>query len=387
MSVERRGRRNMGQFSDNYERQLDRWTSIESRQYQQRPATRPRTDSHRIRCNACGAVFATEPALHSHNFQVHPISSFYVRVNGRVAGDLSYVEQALTELEVVTVGNAEVRLSVRWSNTETTSEVNVPSASEVDLIRMFGIVDSPGEVRLWATTGSGEHLFRIYVLDPPHLDNELLDEIVYECQLPLMEGHPSNWQRIRDTANRDPDGVEHRYLLGFASYLHGCDLDAASEFDAARLAFESAFRKLGPFPTALARNARAVLEFRMHAMELLYERGPSSVFWQVANFFDVPMRVVTAASRPDNEDGIWMDDFQEGVLEAVKAICGGDLDAAATRVGQLPRDLAKQADNELKFQVLSARLAFMRGDLPMARAAYTLLREDPTYSKEALERL
>lgn len=334
-------------------------------------------------CPSCPSEFSNDDALQRHLFRDHRPNTLFVRVNGQVAPELLFIDEPLTELKVVSLSSADVSISARWADGTELDETIAPRQS-IDLVDRLGVVAFGGELRVSAIASGTTRTYRVYVLQPPEFEHEVLDELVFEAQLPLLDRRTSTWESLRDAATKQETDVESRYLLGFAAYLLACDLESEGDWRNARRHLEGAYNALSPFRSSLARDARAVLEFRMHAMSFLRNRGSNSVFWQAANFFVAPPVLVRASDRPAGQDGIWMDEFQEGLLRAVASFVTSDYAAARDHMSTLPAELASEPGNDRKATVVDARLADAEGRVSRAASLYARLREDPIYGSEAL---
>lgn len=373
----------MGQYADNYERAEENWGAFEAHRWL---PSRPVSQVVRapvFQCAACSAEFGAESALHRHIHAEHPRSSYYVRVNGAIVHDLVFIEEALHRLEVVPVGGRDLQLRVRWSNGVDVSRT-ISFGNALDLATVFGPVTAPGEVRLWVTVDGPERFHRIYVIQPPEIDFSIPDELVLEAQQPLLEGGIARYEPLRDAAEREDDETLRRYLRGFASYLLGCNLELQQRWQPARERFDEAYALLRPFRVALARDVHGVLDFRRHDLNALRRRGKSSVWWQAASFFGTPPAVVRAAVAPA-DGGIWIDDYQTGLLTAVQAECAGQHTAALDTLRRLPTAPDAELGNAQKRHIASARIAAACGDRSLAKTFYLKLRDDRMYATEAAQ--
>lgn len=372
----------MGLIADNNERAEEHWGALEAPRFFAQVAR----EQHRapvFPCVACSAEFGSEAALHSHIYASHPRSFYYLRANGAVVNDFVYLPDALTQLEVVPVGAHEVTVGGRWpSGIDVSRTVSVGNV--FDLVTVYGPVTAPGEVRIWGRVNGRERLHRINVIAPPDVDLSLADELVAEAQLPLLEGLPAGYEHLRDVATREEDEVVQQYLVGFASYLLGCNLELRRDWHSARLRFEEAYARLRPFASPLARDVRGVLDFRRHQMESLRRRSTTSVWHQAASYFQTPPVIVVG--RPIvGAGGIWVDDYQLGLLEAVGQHCSGQPIDALKTVTSLPLANDEEPGNAQKRNLVTARIATALGAGDLARHMYSRLQDDPTYATEALQ--
>jgi hypothetical protein len=322
-----------------------------------------------------------------HLIDHHAAGTFYVRVNDQVIPDLVFLEEPCTDLRVFALGQlpVNVRASGPVGGTMALQIRPGSSAQLADGLGLAGRRPARGRVTLSVSTPTRQRQYDIYIAEPPSLDVTDLDSLVSAAQAPLLVGQPPSWHTLSDAANEGRrDLLARRYLRSFAEYLHGFVCEGEQDFAGARRAFERAFGLLRPFSSAMARDARSVLAFKMNAFGLLRQAGPSSVFWQAANFFDYPMTSRVAGHHWTSSDhGVWLDEFQEGILRAVAHFYVGEYDRADAELRQLPVALMREGNNDLKMTVRAARVAQRLGHEARSLRAYRRLEHEPTFDAEA----
>jgi hypothetical protein len=313
-----------------------------------------------------------------------------VRINQQIAGEIAFVDQPLSGLTLVPLGPGDIEVVASTPAGEQ-SQFAVRSGEVLDLYASLGLDhQTHGMISVAARKGQYRRAYEIHVKDAPIIDFGELDRLVQQAQEPLKNGQPADWRMLRDHGSAPASGpLQRRYLLGFAEYLLACNLEAIElVWPHAQRQYEAAFGMLRIFSSDLARSALAVLAFRMDAFTLLKQNGPQSLFWQPAVFFgdqDQHIRPDSARRRPGA--GIWVDEFQEGLLRGVAAYYRGDLIAADAEARGLPRSLTQDPANRRKMLLLQARVAAALHDKERARRAYDELRDDPTFGREAQEAL
>jgi hypothetical protein len=338
-------------------------------------------------CPSCYRVYSTEQARDLHLIDHHAAGTFYVRANDQVIPDLIFLEEPCTDLRVFALGQVPVTVRANGPANGTIG-LQVPpggSAQFADALGLAGRKPARGRVTLHVSTPMRQRQYDIYIAEPPSLDVTDLDFLVSGAQAPLLVGQAPKWHVLSAAANEGRrDSLARRYLRGFAEYLHGYVCEGEQDFGGARRAFERAFGLLRPFSSTMARDARSVLAFKMNAFGLLRQAGPRSVFWQAANFFDFPMTpTVVGRLRTSSEHGVWLDEFQEGILRAVAHFYVGEYDRVDAELRELPTALMSEGNNDLKMTVMEARVAQRLGQEDRSQRAYRRLEHDPIFDAEA----
>jgi hypothetical protein len=378
----------MGLISDIYEANRERgWDSL-GRIYQPVPITTPfRVPIRRplFPCPACELVFASEAIQSSHLFERHPRDSFFVRVNGAVVSDVVFIDGSLEMIEAVPLGSASVSLQVKTS-TGIDARLLAAPGGRLDLMAAANLrPDFAGVMDLVGQIGTLKRRYEIHVRQVPAFDSAAADELVAEAQRPLLDGHAPNVALVRrEVDSRSSSSLERRYLEGFAEYLLGAGYELAGDWGVARDRYQEAFGRLRVFPSDLAQTAVGVLEFRMLAAQRLLRRGPNSIFWQAGHFLMGPPNLSGApATRTAHQNGIWVDEFQEGLLLGIENYYAGRIGEALDVARSLPLRLLNGPGNRRRLTLLTARANVRLSDVQEARRCYLDLEEDPVFGEEA----
>ena len=373
----------MGRFADIYDQGEDRyWTFV----YEGAVWPSPRPSSPRHDCAFCTRSFGADDALQTHLFNEHKPEGFFLRINGRiVAADEPVIEGFIASLEVIPVGYEAFSCTVLLPGESDPWPFSSERGSSVDITRHLDLRAETGLIEIVGHIRGATSKRLVHVLTAPEADLESLDERVLECQEPLFGNRESHWRQLRDMRQLSP--TEARYAEGFAAYLLACDLEANGDWASAKRPKELAFEYLRSFRTSLARDVIGILAFRMHAFAILADRSAASLFQPAVKFF-----AGTHVARPStrgrkSHPGIWIDDFQDGVLTAVEQAEAGDPGAALIRAESLPAHLLNEPGNSRKRNLLLARLYAASSQHARATGYFRELLNDPYYSSEAAEYL
>jgi hypothetical protein len=372
----------MGIFSDTFEDNRERAYElfpvipVEEIPREARPAPRPRP---LFPCPACFKTFGHRAVLDDHLFAVHSKNSFFVRVNGSVAGEVSFVRE-LESLEVVPLGSEPASIEV---------EVLQPSPSNLTAApgSALGLLSQPmsdGQVRVRVKVGAVARIYDVFVRSVPPLDFGPLDSLVEDAQRPLLLGQQANWEVLTNAAH-SAETLPSRYLRGHAEYLMGVNFEGfEADWRSASRRWEAAYGLLRPFASRRARLCSSIIEFRMDAFDRLLALGPSSRFWLAANFFRSPPRMVVPQEFvPHEPGGVWIDQGQEDLIEAVRHFFEADLAKSSEALRRVPIGSDPEPGVWRKATVLRARLAEKVGDAAQAKAAFEALLGDPVFDAEA----
>ncbi len=370
-------------FEDNRERAWDGipWTGPLPR-FDPSHAAPPRPT---FLCPACGLVLSTEQGLARHLFEQHARDLFFVRLNEVVVPDVYFTRQPIRTLTAITMGTSQLQLTLGTSDGR---HVNGGYASGdiVDVAGTLGLApDFVGTIWISGKVGTYERMYQIHARRLPDFDPTMADQAVVAAQEPLLEGQDPALRTIIRARDLEPlNSLSRRYLDGFGEYLEGVLRERRGDWESARERYEDAFGLLRVFPGALAQSAVAVLEFRMLAGKLLMRRGDASLFWPAGAFLE-SLPTVTAPPRPREQIdvGIWIDDFQEGLLLGIDAYGSGRFDEAVAAVRGLPESMLDGPGNRRRAALIAARSGRASGDQELARRGYRELEDDQTYAEEA----
>ncbi len=336
-------------------------------------------------CPACFAEYTSEDALKSHLFREHAVSRFYVRLDGRVASELELVEHWPSALEIVAFGSDPVTVSVLLPSGQRFQRT-VAGGETLDVLHRFDLGAAPtGELQITGRVTNIARSYSLYFRELPPLEVTSLDDLIATAQEPLLEGDEARWRDVhQESLSPVRSTLERRYLSGFAEYLYGCNLELQQDWRDSGPRFERAFGLLRVFSSDLARVTWAIVAFKMNAFRLLLTYGRSSFFWEAAHFFQSPMqRPAQGTSVRVPGAGIWIDEFQEGVLRAIHAYWRGDFARADSELRSLPTQLAEEPNNNTKQLVLTARISEALGDEARRLWAYRQLLHHPDFGAEA----
>lgn len=341
-----------------------------------------------VSCPACAEAYASKERLQQHLFDRHRGGGFYLRVEGRIVQDVAFLDRVPKRLEFVPLGADEINLTISYSATPRSPiEGNVPAGESLNLLNLIPLTqNSRGVLSITSNVRGYTKTYLLHLIQPPQLDFRRLDALVFDAQEPLTVGQRpslSVLERMADSAHFSH--LEQRYLRGFAELLLGSEQELFdTNWRGAKERWEQAFGLLRIFTSDLARSARALMAFRMNAFPAIIALGQASTFWHAAHYFLNPRGVIASApvTRPSHH-GLWMDEYQEGLLRVVEAATLRDWNAASAALQELRDGPQVHPSNTLKRQLLSARVATALGDKERARAAYDDLRWDPVFGEEA----
>lgn len=367
----------MGLISDYYEKALERELGLP-------PWVQERYEPIRVprfACEFCGSRLESDAERQDHVFKRHAHETFYLRVDDEIALGEVLLRGVPHEVELVMQpGELPVEVQVTLGGAPL-PKVSYSNTTTADLGSLLSEFD--GAIVL-VRRGALSRTYRFRVMNDETVAVGELDDLVLEAQAPLLDGALANWETLRDRAEMIGSSAARVYLTGFAAYLQATVLERSLHWTAARRRWEEAFSALRRFPRGLARDAAAVVAFRFNAWASLKERGPKSTFWAAANFFDHPDLAVMPQERPRQPArGVWIDDFQEGLLRAVDAFLRSDLQTVRSEIDRLPADLGSAVGNGPKRDLIEARLAGRVGDVRARHAAYLRLLDEPAFAAEA----
>jgi hypothetical protein len=336
-------------------------------------------------CEACAQAFSTDDLLKHHLFTRHANGGFYLRVNDAIVSDVIFVDAIPEAMQFVPIGSDPVELSIELEGAVPITGM-VPAANSLDIRALLSLDDSTcGVVTVRGRRALFEKTYQIHIKRPPELAFDRLDELVIAAQSPLLGGRPARWEILQEAADSATrNSLERRYLRGFGSLLLSENQELfEAEWRSASHRIEEAFGYLHVFASDVARSACNLLAFRMSAFSYILNQPPGR-FWQAANFFQTPPVVAAASESPTPVvSGIWMDDYQEGLLAAAADAAYGDWESAGLAIRRLPTALDRGPGNGRKRLVLEARIAAGLGQTDRAQLAYRALGDDPIYGDEA----
>lgn len=313
-------------------------------------------------------------------FDTHRSDRFYLRLNGRPAHEFTVLTEPLLSAQVVPTGDRPVHVRVAIDG-RLIGELSAASGLATELI--IGEIDR-GVLTVDLVAGGRRRSFEVYVQTSPTMEAASLDAAIRSAQEPLARGLAPLWRPLlADAHRRRPGSLERRYLEGFCEYLMAADLDRAGNHVDAGHAIERAWGQLVIFGSDLARSTIAILAFRLDAFAFLTSPVAASSLAGIAGYFLSPPQPDLPVPGPRHDAGIWIDDFQEALIEAARHAIESQFAAAQAALDRAPRELSAAAGNERKSLILKARISVGLEDLRGAETAYSALRSDPMYSPEA----
>jgi hypothetical protein len=345
---------------------------------------RPAPPTPRFACPLCAHMFDDEAVRRTHIFTDHAGEQFHLRAgHSVVVSDHGSVGLPDPLEVVISPGKSPVEVEVE-SGGQIRRSPTMADHGSIDLKALLPIT-APSAALVRVRRGRLQREYRLSFGISGQINAEPLDAAVLIAQAPLTVGAEPDWRSLRDLARRPvTDPANGRYLDGFAEYLLGCDLERRDDGSDAWPRLERANALVEEFAAGLAVDLRAILAFRFNAFELLLERGAGSAFWGAANFFrDPPASPGTYRKRTPSARGVWIDDFQEGVLRAVDAYFASDYPSVERELAALPGHLSQIPNNGMKRDLLEARLAHALGDSGRRARAYERLRSSPYFGAEA----
>jgi hypothetical protein len=346
-----------------------------------RPSIRPPDPV--LLCQTCGRLFVGRKTLLAHVESSHRGDRFYLRLDERVLGQLTFTDDVGT-LTVVPLGDLPVAVEVEADGITPIAGIAVPGDRWTTQLRPSWPAES-GLVRVMGRCGSAVREYRIYVNARPAFDSRLLDGAVVASQVVLSDPGMQDLSRLRPVANAQ-DALAQTYLDAFFEYNISVVLERDGDWANAARATESAWTKLGGFNTHLARSARSIVAFQMGAFGYLADPRTRSALGPVAGFLmSPPVRVRAEGMRGDT--GIWIEPYLESLFDAIEAAALGRLDEARAILRGIGSSIPRSALVQRVTTLLHARIAFALGDEQGSRGWYQLLRADPDYGQEAEEHL
>jgi len=326
-------------------------------------------------------------------FEAHrKAGDVYLRLNGRIVGDLSYLEWAIDELRLSLLGTESTHFELQLEGYTTRNFDLAPGRHR----ELSGFIPSgfAGRIAVVVHAPFPSKTYEIHNRRVPTMDVGALDRAIDELQQPLLSKREPRWAawKARYIEIRDDRSLERRYLAGHFEYLLGAFLEQAGDPHAGGH-FEQAFGFLRPFRTDLAHTARCILALKMNWFSLLGACAHTSQFWPAYVFFD-PMAPTTShgvtAKTPSptgqNIEGLWVDSFLEQLLEAVLRFHEGAYAETARLLERLwEHPFARDPNAEVKLWLLEARTLKSQNRLPEAQKAYAALHYHPLYGAEAQE--
>jgi len=344
-----------------------------------------------VECPLCPTLWLSDQDLQDHVFEAHRrAGDVYLRLNGRLVGDLSYLEGPIDELRLSLLGTEPTHFELQVEGHETRNLDLAPGRHR----HISGFIPS-GFVGRIAVVVHGPILSKTYEIHSkraPTMDVAALDRAIDELQQPLLSKREPHWAawKARYIESQNDRSLERRYLAGFFEYLLGASLDQRGDHHAGDR-FEQAFGYLRPFRTDLSHTARCILALKMNWFSLLGACSRTSHFWPAYLFFwpMAPTKTRDAEARGPfptrhNIEGLWVDSFVEQLLEAVLLFHKEAYAETARLLEQLwENPFASDPNNEVKLWLLEARTLAFQNMRSKARKAYAALCHHPLYGAEA----
>ena len=347
----------------------------------------PTGPSAALPCLICSDLVTDEEALQRHILDRHRHLKVYLKLNACVLPEVAFIDQPVSELIAVLLGDRTGTLTVTLDGRRKRS-LNLTPGKPTSLEKYVpaGYV---GTLGIEITIGNIRRDFVVYCRTQPCVNIVELDEAIWQFQYPLLEGKEPDWTRFQQHYLQDGsrNALEKRYLTGIYSYILGCCLEARSIPHAGKH-LEEALGQLRPFSTALAHTARCSLALKLNAFRLLKHCGPGSRFYESNVFFNTQ----EAAIRSDrglgrgapSDRGLWIDDFLEMLLNAVSLFTAEDFDGAEKMISEMRNSpYFKEPNNRDKVILLDARTARARQRPEAANKAYQRLVHHPLFGREA----
>lgn len=338
-------------------------------------------------CPICSDLLKDEGDLQRHILSRHCHLLVYVKLNGCISPDVAFVDQPVTQLTTVLLGDAKGSVKLMLDDSQPidfTISPGKPIAFEKRISAQY-----VGKIEIRITIGKAERDFVIYCRTQPPLQVQELDEAVWSLQEPLLEGHEPDWSRFQRERLGDRSGtaLETRYLEGLYSYLLGCYLETQRSPQAGRH-LEEALGRLRPFASTMAHTARCVLAIKLNAFRLLKDCRKDSRFFEGNLFFNgdrepAQTRGVRKAILPACR-GLWIDGFLEQLLDAISCFFADRLDQVEKGIADMRRSpYCEEQNNWDKVTLLQARTAHALHQGEAAKKAYTRLLHHPLFGREA----
>jgi hypothetical protein len=345
----------------------------------------PEPAAQLLQCPICGDSSIDDSALQKHILSRHRYLQVYVRVNGMVLPDAAVIDQPITQLTAVLLGDVSGSIQIALDGRELLNRQispGQPLSIEKQIPKSF-----TGKIEIRIRIGHVERRFNIYRGTQPNLNVEQLDQAVWNLQKPLSDGREPEWSNFERTELRGRSGsyLQRRYLEGFYSYILGCFWEMQGSPLAGKH-LEEALGHLRPFSTMMAHTARCVLALKLNAFGLLKECGPESQFYESNRFFN--NRKAEGHRREGHvkqaERGIWVDSFSEGLLAAIQHFNNGEFHCAERLVVELrTHPYFREPNNHDKLMLLQARTAAALNKPSAAKAAYLRLTHNNLFGAEA----
>jgi hypothetical protein len=336
-------------------------------------------------CPICGDLLLDDSTLQQHILKRHRHLQVYIRLNGTVLPEVALIDQPITQLMAVVLGDSFGTVQFAIDDREL-FDIRIapgrPLAFEKHVPKGFR-----GKIDVRIRIGLAERSFMIYCGTQPVLDVAQLDESIWDLQSPLLGGAEPNWSKFgaQRLSNRFENYLQKRYLEGFYSYILGCYLETQGSPHAGKH-LEEAIGKLRPFSTTMAHTARCVLALKLNAFRLLKDCGPESRFYGANKFFN-GSATKSVVKRPHTSvvgRGLWIDTFLEGLLTAISDFNAKEFTQVEDKVAELMKSpYSKEPNNHEKVTLLQARTAAIQGNIEVARRAYLRLVHSSLFGEEA----
>ena len=153
----------------------------------------PEPSLRTVSCPLCSSFLRDESDLQKHILSAHSNLQSYLRLNGEVLQDVHYTEEAISELLVTTLGEANgtitITMSEGLSKTWPLQRGEPRELSSVIPRKYKGIVQLTIEIAQFKKE------FTVYCKTQPTLDLSMLDNAIGELQLDLGRGKEPAWSR------------------------------------------------------------------------------------------------------------------------------------------------------------------------------------------------
>jgi hypothetical protein len=335
-----------------------------------------------VSCPICENRFAKGEMFDQH-LRTHANSHIYVRLNGIIAPDISYIQFSPKEFTVVVLGGGESSVHIKTSTNDNTIEF-VDSVSLLSLIKDI----QPDQVQLNIYHAHGKKEYNLYIGNVPDFDSSGIDKGAFDILFSKMNKQQKvNYESFSSKYIQTRiDYISNRYAIGFHDYTLAFDM--LRQGKNAKVHLESAFSNISIFTTRMATTAKRVLALKMNSFGLLTQCVVPSRF-AVANWFfnDISIQYSSgkvAGKQEQGEYGVYIDSFTERFLEALEAFRQEDFSLLDSIISDLDHTVSKEDRNDFdKLTLLKARFYIKLGMYDKAKREYENLIDNPDFEKEA----
>jgi hypothetical protein len=328
-------------------------------------------------CPLCCESFTTQDYLRTHISKSHGGQHVYFCVNGRIERDYCWLENEVTECEIVLI-DVNVRLKLEINDEKTFLDLSRTTSLKKELKKLR----PGGSATLSVIDGPFKRSLRIDVGSQANFSSQQMDDELWAFMETGFVSMSKHLQHLRSQLDSlCTNSQECRYADGMTAFCHAVILRTQqSRFSKDRL--EEAFSLLAPFETEIAREARSVLAFIMNCFEGDWPSRPTSTIDLAKWFYCAAPKPRKLAASPDPL--VIVDDLTHHILEAITRFFAKDYCGLLKLLNDLETRYPQCDGNDyVKLKLLEARAANEIQEVRRATSAYTTLSNHKLFNEEA----